>query len=181
MTNDERGKTIHWLREAMARHERGLVAYATRLLGGDADQARDVVQDTFLKLWEADRAAVDDHLSRWLFTVCRNRAFDVRRKEGRMTTMNDVSLESRTAAVPDEKPEPIAQGRMMDQVERLPERQQEVLRLKFQGELSYREIAEVMDTTVNNVGVMIHTAIKTLRERMDASSSAPGGVQVSDA
>jgi RNA polymerase sigma-70 factor (ECF subfamily) len=55
----------------------------------------------------------------------------------------------------------------------LPDRQQEVVRLKFQGGLSYREIAEVMDTTANNVGVLLHTAVKAIRTRM-AAAPCPG-------
>jgi RNA polymerase sigma-70 factor (ECF subfamily) len=47
----------------------------------------------------------------------------------------------------------------------LPPRQQEVIQLKFQNDLSYQQIAEIMQTTANNVGVLLHTAIKTLRER----------------
>jgi RNA polymerase sigma factor (sigma-70 family) len=47
----------------------------------------------------------------------------------------------------------------------LPPRQQEVLRLKFQNELSYQQIAEITKSTSNSVGVLIHTALKTLRER----------------
>ena len=54
----------------------------------------------------------------------------------------------------------------------LPERQQEVLRLKFQGGLSYTEIATVMDLTANHVGVLIHTAIKAIRERMSCGTVA---------
>jgi len=48
----------------------------------------------------------------------------------------------------------------------LPARQQEALRLKFQADLSYQQIAAVMKTSTNNVGVMLHTAIKKLRERL---------------
>ena len=43
-------------------------------------------------------------------------------------------------------------------VEELPDRQQEILRLKFQGGLSYKEIADVMDLTISHVGVLIHNA-----------------------
>ena len=46
-------------------------------------------------------------------------------------------------------------------LELLTARQQEAVRLKFQGGLSYREIAEVMDTTVSNVGVLLHEAMKS--------------------
>jgi RNA polymerase sigma-70 factor (ECF subfamily) len=154
-----------WIKDAVARFEGPLTIYASRLLG-DVDRARDVVQDTFLKLWQADRSKVDGHLVKWLYTVCRNRALDVRRKEHRMTTLEGRHLERTkegraaddTAAAPD--------TRLPGLVGRLPERQQEAVRLKFQGGLSYREIAEVMDTTVNNVGVLLHTAIKSIRVQL---------------
>jgi RNA polymerase sigma-70 factor (ECF subfamily) len=47
----------------------------------------------------------------------------------------------------------------------LPARQQEVIQLKFQDDLSYQQIAEIMQTNANNVGVLLHTALKTLRQR----------------
>jgi RNA polymerase sigma-70 factor, ECF subfamily len=47
----------------------------------------------------------------------------------------------------------------------LPRRQQEVLQLKFQNDLSYQQIAEITKTTANNVGVLIHIALKTLRQK----------------
>jgi RNA polymerase sigma-70 factor (ECF subfamily) len=44
------------------------------------------VQDTFLKLWQTDPDTVNGRLAPWLYTVCRNRAVDVCRKERRMKT-----------------------------------------------------------------------------------------------
>ena len=57
----------------------------------------------------------------------------------------------------------------------LPDRQQEILRLKFQGGLSYRQIADVMDLTVSNVGFLIHTSIKALREQLATGGGNAGG------
>jgi len=57
----------------------------------------------------------------------------------------------------------------------LPERQQEVIRMKFQGGLSYREIANVMDLTVNHVGVLIHSGLKTIREKMSVVQTQNSG------
>src|SRR5687768_3117364 len=76
MTANERSG---WVRAALERFEGPLVAYATSLLR-DAHAARDVVQDTFLRLVRADPATVDPYLARWLFTVCRHRAVDVLRR-----------------------------------------------------------------------------------------------------
>src|SRR5262245_43068935 len=77
-----------WIRAALYRHEGPLLRYASRFLK-DADQARDVVQETFLRLCREDRARIDGHLSPWLFTVCRNLALDVLKKERRMQALDD--------------------------------------------------------------------------------------------
>ena len=58
-----------------------------------------------------------------------------------------------------------AAGFLLRIVATLPPRQQEIIQLKFQNDLSYRQIAKIMQTTVNNVGVLLHTALKTLRQR----------------
>ena len=49
----------------------------------------------------------------------------------------------------------------------LPERQQEAIRLKFQQNLSYRQIAEVLQITESNVGFILHTALKSLRHELN--------------
>ena len=80
-----------WVQDAVARFEGPLTLYAARLLR-DAETARDVVQETFLKLCASDRNSIDGHLAEWLFTVCRNRALDVLRKEHRMTQLRDEQV-----------------------------------------------------------------------------------------
>jgi RNA polymerase sigma-70 factor (ECF subfamily) len=168
VTNSSNGD---WIAATVARYQGPLTAYAARLLG-DVDLARDVVQDTFLKLWQAKRESVEGHLAAWLYTVCRNRALDVLRKDGRMTSWNDGQV-----ATGVQEPEPRAERIehrffALEALQGLPPRQQEVIRLKFQGGLSYREIAEVMDLTVSHVGVLIHTAIKTIRQQLEGSVAA---------
>lgn len=157
-----------WMQDVVARWESDLVRYARHLLG-DVERARDVVQDTFLKLCQQDRGQLDGHLVEWLFTVCRNGALDVRRKEQRMTTMTlDVAMES-----PDCEPQPDHAAEQRDSTEKilsllaeLSSNQQEVLRLKFQHGLSYREISAVTGLTETNIGFLIHVGIKRLREMM---------------
>ena len=158
--------TTTWIETALAKHERSLVTYATRLLGGDEERARDVVQDAFLRLCKEPRSAVQGHVKEWLFTVTRNRALDVRRKESRMTDMSDELARTTggeaTAATMAVDLQDEAQG-VFARMGELPEKQREVLRLKFQHGLSYREIAGVMGETIGNVGWLIHVGIKNLR------------------
>ena len=58
----------------------------------------------------------------------------------------------------------------------LPENQREVLRLKFQCGLKYREISEVTGLSVSNVGFLIHTAISTLRKDLHTPKKAGGAL-----
>ena len=51
-------------------------------------------------------------------------------------------------------------------LETLPARQQEVIRLKFQNELSYKEISLVTGLSVTNVGFLIHAGLKAIRQNM---------------
>src|SRR5689334_19503905 len=88
-----------WVRGVVARYESPLTLYAARLLG-DAEAARDVVQETFLRLCVQDRAALEPRLAEWLFTVCRNRALDVLRKESRMTRLSDEQVDQRPSDDP---------------------------------------------------------------------------------
>ena len=152
--------------EAMARHQASLLRYATRLLG-DPDRARDVVQDTFVRFLARPAAAADDHVPEWLFTVCRHRAFDVLRKEGRMKRFAEGQVE----AVPAADPRPGAaleqaetQAALRRLIDRLPPNQQEVVRLKFQNGFSYKEISRITELSISNVGFLIHTAVRRLRE-----------------
>jgi RNA polymerase sigma factor (sigma-70 family) len=157
-----------WVREAVARFEGPLVLYATRLLG-DQDGARDVVQDTFLRLCAQDCASVGDHLAEWLFTVCRNRALDVLRKEHRMTQLSDEHVNRCLSPSPGpcESAERHDLGiRVLALLESLPSNQREVLRLKFQNGFSYQEISRISGHSVSNVGYLIHAGIKTLRGKL---------------
>jgi RNA polymerase sigma-70 factor (ECF subfamily) len=81
-------ETAGFLERIFAEQQSPLTRYAARLLG-DADRARDVVQDAFVKLMAQAPGAVDGHAVEWLFTVCRNRAMDVLRKENRMKRFDE--------------------------------------------------------------------------------------------
>ena len=87
----------------------------------------------------------------------------------------DYQLEERPDASPDAErqlAQKEAAAGLLQHVASLPDRQQEVLRLKFNGGLSYRQIAEVTGLTVTNVGVTLHTAIGKLRKQMVDFNSA---------
>lgn len=155
------------LEQILRRFEIPLLQYARRITG-DREQARDVVQETFLKFQRNGALRRSDEPATWLFTVCRNAALNVCRKERRIVYLDEELLEARDS----EQPMPFSQledkeasGFLLRIVATLPPRQQEVIQLKFQNDLSYKQIAKILQTTTNNVGVLLHTALKTLRQR----------------
>lgn len=68
-----------------------------------------------------------------------------------------------------------AMQRVMGALDTLPEKQREAVLLKFSGDLSYQEIADVLGTSVSNVGVLLHTALKNLRQSIDKKDKSAGG------
>src|SRR3954466_6182306 len=159
-----------FLERTFAEQQAPLTRYAARLLG-DPERARDVVQDTFVKLMAQPRDAIDGHAVEWLFTVCRHRALDVMRKESRMKRFEDGQVERVTAGDPRpgrELEHAETQAAILRLIDRLPANQQEVIRLKFQNGFSYKEISRITALSVTNVGFLIHTAVTRLRAEFAA-------------
>ena len=159
-----------FLERTFAEQQVPLTRYATRLLG-DPERAKDVVQDTFVKLMAQEPAAINGHAVEWLFTVCRHRALDVLRKEGRLRRFEDGQIERVTTTE-------LRPGRALEReetqeailrlIDKLPRNQQEVVRLKFQHGFSYKEISRITTLSVSNVGFLIHSAVARLRAEFAA-------------
>ncbi|MGJ8726296.1 MAG: RNA polymerase sigma factor [Roseibacillus sp.] len=151
--------------DALAKYEAPLVGYATGIVR-DHERARDVVQDTFIRLYQQDIEKVRKGLKTWLYTVCRNRALDVLRKEGRAVVTDEEGfskweaegLSPRAMTDLDERVRQVT-----DCLDKLSANQREVIRLKFQQGMSYKEISAVTGLTSGNVGFLIHTGLKRMR------------------
>ncbi len=159
------------VRQAFERFEGRLLQYARHLTGCE-ESARDVVQETFMKLCQSPPRAgeLNGQLASWLYAVCRSRAIDLQRRARPLRISDSAAVNVDQAGA---TPSPATVAERTEQSQRiaallaaLPASQQEVVRLKFQQGLSYKEIAAVTGRTVNHVGVLLHTALKTLRNRM---------------
>mgnify|MGYP000452447225 CR=1 FL=1 len=154
-----------WLSGVFREHQASLTTYAFQVLGG-LESARDAVQDTFARLCEEEPVQVRDHVTAWLFKVCRRRALDFLRKGKRMQPLTEED----TARRVDEAASPAEATAIRDGVSHLPRLlgrlrpdQRDVLLLKFQHALSYQQIADATGHSVGNVGLLIHTGNKELR------------------
>ncbi len=158
-----------WVVDALDEYERPLIRYAKWLLG-DLEMARDVVQETFLRLCREKPAHVEGHLAPWLFTVCRNLALDARKKAARTASLDDAEA----PVVYDFDGQHDARealGRVLEIVETLPRNQREVVYLKFQGGLSYKEISAITELSTSNVGFLLHTAVRAIRSHLSEQAT----------
>lgn len=163
------------------RYERPLIRYAQSIVG-DLENARDIVQDTFIRYVRLSEAgaegaqpdsqsvpAVPDasegrHLEAWLFTVTRNRALDHLRKFSRIIPMPILEDRQSPEAGPDEQlANEDAADWLLRLLDELTPNQRDVVRLKFQNDLSYQEIAQITGLSVTNVGFLLHVGLKKLR------------------
>jgi RNA polymerase sigma-70 factor (ECF subfamily) len=158
-----------FIEQAMVDFESSLIGYAATILN-DTDRARDVVQDTFVRLCQQDVSKVQAKLKSWLFTVCRNRALDLLRKDKHTQSIDDIQWQK----IADSDLQPDAQAdlqerlsRVMKFLKRLPARQRDVILLKFQQQLSYQEIHEITGLSSGNIGFLIHTGLNRLRELLN--------------
>lgn len=154
-----------WVLGALERYEIPLTRFALRLLG-DEDAARDVVQHTLLRLCDQNPEELDGRLAQWLFTVCRNKAVDWLRARRKAAPLDEAALADR--AGPDDDPAAVAERRdlhrkLSELIGQLPLSQREALTLWAEG-LSSKEIASVLSLSEGNVRVLIHRALKALRQ-----------------
>jgi RNA polymerase sigma factor (sigma-70 family) len=160
---------------ALERYERPLIRYAHSYTS-DLEEARDVVQDVFLKLSQNLSAVAPERLAAWLFTVCKNRALDHQRKHSRLIVMEHESFDQEASTSPlpgDEMQSRETSAALRSLIEKLPTRQREAVTLKFISGLDYKEISQVMKTSIGNVGYLIHHGVQALRAKWEEHEDCP--------
>lgn len=160
-----------WLTECVELYEGRLIRYAYRILG-DLDLAREATQEAFLKLVQSDRAKVHEKVSAWLYTVTRNNALQMLRKDKKLSNEEFDEAEKagpdRLALEEIEKME--EKSRLLKYLKALKPKQQEVLLLRYQEDLSYKDISSVTGLSVTYVGVIINESMRTLRQHLSKDS-----------
>jgi len=138
---------------------------------GNVENARDLTQEVFLKAWQAlpRYKKTKTPFLGWLFTISRNRIIDYYRTKKDYAYLNNEII----IADHEKGPEELAEAKYTQQqirkaVLRLPADQQQVIIMSFIEGFEYSEIAEVLNKTEGNIRVMIHRALKKMREMMGA-------------
>lgn len=144
---------------------------------GDDTVAEDLTSITFEKAWRArhryrrDRAA----FSTWLMTIARNVATDHHRRRRDHAPL-EAAEHVADASDPQARVEQAESfARLVRLLERLPEREQELIALKYGAELDHRTIARQLGLSETNVGSILHRVVTKLRAGFEPEGSVPNG------
>ena len=168
-----------WFAELVHRYERDLFNYLRRYLG-DADQADDAFQATFLQVHlKRDQFEAGRTFRPWLYTLATHQAIDMQRRDRRHRML---SLDRQTAGGenPDGKlldllassePNPAMQFTaderrrwISETIAEMPEGFRQAIELVYFQDLKYREAAEVLNVPVGTVKSRVHSAVLKLTE-----------------
>jgi RNA polymerase sigma-70 factor (ECF subfamily) len=148
----------------VAQHQRPLFAVVWRYVKNDQD-AQDVVQAAFVRAWQGlPNFRGDSSLKTWLYRIGVNLALNHKRDAaGRAAEQIPEHAASPEPLVVARLAEAETHGRLIAAVEELPRKQRLVVELRVQQELSFREVAEVIESTEESAKANFQHAIKRLR------------------
>jgi RNA polymerase sigma-70 factor, ECF subfamily len=163
-TNQERNAGIE--------HIDGLYGYALVLTQNRTD-AEDLVQETYLRAIRAiGRLREDSNIKSWLFTILRNIWLNQLRQRRKAPEVVDIDADEGTANLVEEAAETphdvyvghLERRHVREAIQQLPEEAREVILLREWEELSYQEIATVLDCPVGTVMSRLARARSKLRD-----------------
>jgi RNA polymerase sigma-70 factor (ECF subfamily) len=139
----------------------------------DGEQAQEIVQEAFVRLHGSYAEVVAPRP--WLYRTVFNLAMTHHRERQKVVPVGfspeeTPGAETPTSPAPDERlvrMEAVAQARAC--VEELDDRSQQLVRLRFEDGLSYKQMSERTGLTVTNVGYILHTSLKKLATALKRS------------
>jgi RNA polymerase sigma-70 factor (ECF subfamily) len=156
------------LGELIARYSPGLRFFLRKMLGraeGADDLLQDLWIDVYLKVNRLDRPAA---FSAWLYRIARDHAYRLLRRRPAAVLAIDHEIAASIADEPETfTPEDAQQVRAA--LDDLPLEQREVLVLRFVEQMSYEQIAQVIDRPVGTVRSRIHHAKLALRAKLQTN------------
>lgn len=152
----------------VGRHSQALARFAAS--SGEREGIEELVQDTLVKAFASlDTFRGDSSLRTWLFTIERRLMLDRRRAEkrdGDTVPIDEADSVSEYGAL-DALIAEETQEKVRRSLDALSPTQREVFTLRVQQGLSYREIAEIVDSTEGAARVHYHNAVRTVKEFLE--------------
>jgi RNA polymerase sigma-70 factor, ECF subfamily len=154
------------LRTLYEEHGAPLLAYSERLVGGDHQQAEDIVQETLLRAWRLGDRLDRRHARRWLYTVARNLAIDrYRARRARPPQTDDAPLIG--LAAPDELEQALLSWQVGDALRALKPAHRQVLIEVFYRDRSVAQAAAALRIPEGTVKSRTYFALRALRRALE--------------
>lgn len=132
------------------------------------DDADDLVQETFIKVWNnLDKFRADSKLYTWIYRIATNEALQFLKKKKRVffVPVKDVSKElSRKLEADPQLSGDRIQLKLQKAILTLPEKQRVVFNMRYFEEMTYKDIAEVLGTSVGALKASYHHARKKIED-----------------
>lgn len=163
---------IHGLQAIYDLHVDGLYRYGMMLVR-DQDKVKDTIQDMFLSFWN-NRAGMTVPTSgkAYLMVSLRRRLFDKGPKSNLETTpLEDANLDDSTTADPEmqwvlgEEEDELRQ-KLEKAMQRISDRQREIIHMKYYQQLDYNQIAAIMDLNYQSARNLVTRALAALRKEL---------------
>jgi RNA polymerase sigma factor (sigma-70 family) len=159
--------------------ESPLLSYALRL-SGDPAAAEDIVQDAFMRLHAQFNEVREPR--RWLYRTVHNLALNHRRQAGKLVPLIPPGENGAPATDDTADPQPLPDeqiarlegiGLVRLSLESLDDRSRELVRLKFNEDLSYKEISARTGLNIGHVGYLLHHALKAVADELARNGVVP--------
>jgi RNA polymerase sigma-70 factor, ECF subfamily len=136
------------------------------------EQAEDLVQETFMRLWQSLRDGKEmQNVRAYLYTIANNLVTDWyrKRKPESLTALEEKGFEAKdvTSETPLREAE---HAEVLRLVEQLDEGDRAVLLMRFIEGIEPREIAEMLGESANVISVRIHRALKRVRQSIEPNT-----------
>ncbi len=137
---------------------------------GDGQQAEDLTALTFEKAWRARERYRRDiaAFSTWLFTIARNVGADYVRDQQVEISLDELREQPANTSTEELVQKRVEFERLEVLLARLPERESELIALKYGAGLTNREIAQLTHLSESNVGTILYRVVHTLRSQWEA-------------
>ncbi len=130
-------------------------------LAGDSSEAEDITSETLIRAWTHNSKIRTETLKAYLFTISRNIYLQHQRKKKRQVELNDVHPDP--APGPDKRTESQLQLQRVQRVlQTFPECDRTAFVLRVQHELSYVEIARILELSLSAIKVKVYRVRKKL-------------------
>jgi RNA polymerase sigma-70 factor, ECF subfamily len=150
-------------------HQARVIGTISKMLGSDAE-AEDLAQQVFIRIWKsAPRYRPTAKFTTWLFRITRNLVFNELRRK-RHFVENPEEVAEPAERVEREPDQVLLEGELQKAIQaainQLPESQRMAIILRRYEDMSYEDIAKVMETTVPAVKSILFRARAELREKL---------------